>query len=68
MDAEALFAKYDKDGDGTISKEELQTILSEHGLASSPEDAAKIVAQVDKDGDGEIDKTEFQAVVKMLQK
>jgi Ca2+-binding EF-hand superfamily protein len=53
--ARALFAKYDKDGDGTINNQELKRIYEELGKKPSPE----LMKQLDPDGNGSISFMEF---------
>lgn len=50
----ALFRQIDKNGDGTITVEELKEALGD-------DDAAKLIAEVDKNSDGVVDYEEFLA-------
>ncbi|KAJ8606273.1 hypothetical protein CTAYLR_010313 [Chrysophaeum taylorii] len=59
----ALFAKFDVNGDGSISPAEVQQILHEVGLAATAADAALMVAQVDRNLDGMIEWDEFVAMM-----
>jgi hypothetical protein len=56
---ERAFRIIDRDHNGTIDKEELDTVLKRSGLTSKEEDDAVFKA-VDKDGSGTIDLAEFQ--------
>ena len=54
------FEQYDKDGSGTISKDEFQTILEDRYLSSlSEEQVDELMSEADKDGSGLIDYEEF---------
>lgn len=53
------FEALDKDGDGTLSREELKQGLSSMSLGS--EDAEMLMSHIDSDGSGELDWTEFIA-------
>jgi len=56
-----VFRKFDADGNGTISKEELMAFMSEICSDWSEEDIDTLVSQCDKNGDGVIDFEEFLA-------
>lgn len=53
--ARTLFAKYDTDGNGSIDKEELESIFKELGHKPSPE----LMRKIDPDGSGNISFMEF---------
>eukprot|EP00933_Yihiella_yeosuensis_P053906 TRINITY_DN52220_c0_g1_i1.p1 TRINITY_DN52220_c0_g1~~TRINITY_DN52220_c0_g1_i1.p1 ORF type:complete len:490 (-),score=118.13 TRINITY_DN52220_c0_g1_i1:303-1772(-) len=53
----AAFRVFDKDGDGTISKQELAKVLGE---TENSDKIVKMVKEVDTDGDGVISFDEFQ--------
>ena len=53
---EALFAKLDSDGNGSISKTELTSAL---GSSADTSTADKLFSKLDKSGDGSIDAKEF---------
>lgn len=55
------FAYFDKDGSGTIEKEELFAWLSKGGI--SEEVLNDLFAEVDGDGDGNIDLSEFESLL-----
>jgi len=54
-----VFRKFDADGDGTISKEELMAVMSEVCSHWTEEDVETLVSQADRNGDGVIDFSEF---------
>ena len=54
-----IFAKFDKDGDGKISKEELKQGFAESGESISEEEIAAMLNEGDVDGDGQINFEEF---------
>ena len=59
--------KYDADGSGDISREELRAAAQDFRLASSEAELDDLIAKVD--GDGKISFEEFQAakIVKVIQ-
>ena len=56
-----VFDKYDADGSGDISREELRAAAQDFRLASSEAELDDLIAKVDTDGDGKISFEEFQA-------
>lgn len=58
-----LFERLDTDGNGTISKEELKSGLSELGMNIDDSKIDSFFSMVDIDGDGEISYPEFTAFV-----
>jgi len=56
---QAWFKKMDKDGGGTVDKQELHDALEEMGLASHKKAIREVLEVIDTDGDGEISITEF---------
>lgn len=57
-----LFVKIDKDGNGSITIDEMRKGLKEHlGRARNEEELISIMENADVDGDGEIDYNEFIA-------
>jgi len=56
-----IFRKFDVDGNGTISKEELMSMMSEICSDWTPENVETLVSQCDRNGDGVIDFSEFLA-------
>ncbi|XAR53791.1 Non-specific serine/threonine protein kinase [Bertholletia excelsa] len=57
------FQYFDKDGSGSITKEELEMAMKEHGMG---DDGAikEIISEVDTDNDGRIDYEEFCAMMR----
>ncbi|KAF9609741.1 hypothetical protein IFM89_018189 [Coptis chinensis] len=54
------FKVFDLNGDGFISSEELDIVLSKLGELRSPEDCKKMILKFDKNFDGMIDLEEFK--------
>jgi len=61
----AAFKMFDSDGSGTISKKELQTVLSSSNQISE-EAIERILTEVDKDKSGEIEFNEFAELMGRL--
>lgn len=64
-DYQAAFKRYDADGNGTISKDELKSLLAAAGIGSGLTRwawANGIIDELDTDGDGAISWAEFDAV------
>ncbi|KAJ8600253.1 hypothetical protein CTAYLR_002003 [Chrysophaeum taylorii] len=57
------FAAFDEDGDGTLQREELATVMRSLGQEAAPEDLEKIYASADEDGSGCICFDEFVALM-----
>mmetsp|Transcript_105 Transcript_105/g.437 ORF Transcript_105/g.437 Transcript_105/m.437 type:complete len:170 (-) Transcript_105:37-546(-) len=57
------FSLFDKDGDGTISPEELGIVMKSMGRRTSAEELRAMVAEVDEDSSGRI---EFPQFLKIL--
>ncbi|CAE8702124.1 unnamed protein product, partial [Polarella glacialis] len=56
----AAFRVFDRDGNGKISKQELEQVLNDGEVAAlAVRDIAELLQEVDKNGDGEIDFDEF---------
>lgn len=71
MDKEELsmvFSTFDRNGDGFITKLELQESLENLGLFSSDEQIASLVEKVDANGDGLIDVNEFCELYEALER
>lgn len=58
-----IFNLVDKDGGGTISKDELLELMETLGINASPEEVELMINEVDEDQSGEIDFDEFVAVM-----
>ena len=56
MELTALFKKFDKDGSGSLSAEELKAVLTRPGggAALSDEEVRAIIDEFDANGDGEL--------------
>ncbi|KAG0489594.1 hypothetical protein HPP92_006457 [Vanilla planifolia] len=59
-----LFSVFDRDGDGKITKRELETVLRKLGPLDPPteEELASMVDEIDRDGDGCISLDELSAI------
>ena len=53
------FKLFDKDGNGTISREELSQVMAQLGEKLSEEEIDEMIQDADKNGDGQIDYEEF---------
>ncbi|XP_028676067.1 calcium-binding protein LPS1-alpha-like [Erpetoichthys calabaricus] len=53
------FSMFDKDGDGTITTQELGTIMKSLGQAPTDQELKDMISEVDADGSGSIDFNEF---------
>jgi Ca2+-binding EF-hand superfamily protein len=65
-DYDRAFGHYDRSKDGTISRDELLTLLVDAGIGSWLTRgiwADGILAELDADKDGKISKAEFQAIL-----
>lgn len=58
-DLQRVFGKFDRDGSGEVSSNELMGILSWLGYPSQPEAAEAIAKEVDADGSGQLCWSEF---------
>jgi len=59
------FNMFDRNGDGSLSSDEIKDILCSNGEIN-PEDIDKIVKDADENGDGEIDFEEFCHMMRVL--
>lgn len=62
---EVAFSKFDNDGSGSITVNELQQVLGAHEGAED-EVWGKVLKEVDQDGNGEIDLKEFKDMMIQL--
>jgi len=53
------FDLFDKDGNGNITIQELETVMRSLGQTPTKDELAVMIREVDKDGNGEIDFDEF---------
>ena len=61
----SAFALFDKDGGGTIDKDELRAVMAECGVMPNSEDEIEqLVDAADTDGDGQISFSEFAAIIR----
>eukprot|EP01050_Picozoa_sp_SAG11_P005954 SAG11_NODE_442_length_9427_cov_486.939751_2_plen_2729_part_00 len=67
-DAGAIFRTFDKDGDGTIDRQELKEGFEKIGEPLDDKDVDALMALVDSDGDGNVDYREFEQTGKMSEK
>eukprot|EP01088_Endostelium_zonatum_P020516 TRINITY_DN7608_c0_g1_i1.p1 TRINITY_DN7608_c0_g1~~TRINITY_DN7608_c0_g1_i1.p1 ORF type:complete len:153 (-),score=58.12 TRINITY_DN7608_c0_g1_i1:81-539(-) len=58
-DLREAFAMFDKDGDETITVDELGLVLKSLGQAPTDQELRDMIHEVDEDGDGKIDFKEF---------
>eukprot|EP01041_Mallomonas_annulata_P000569 gene569-1098_t len=58
-----IFNLVDRDGGGTITKEELGELMDTLGIDANPDEIDQMISEVDKDGSGTIDFEEFVAVM-----
>merc|ERR1719449_3155 len=57
------FALFDKDGDGTITADELGVVMRSLGRKPTMEELKAMIAEVDDDGSGEIEFPEFLSLM-----
>ncbi|XP_033736505.1 calmodulin-like [Pecten maximus] len=58
-ECKAAFAMFDKDGDGTVTTDELATVMRSMGQNPSDAEVEQMINDVDKDGSGSVDFEEF---------
>merc|ERR1719335_699985 len=61
---QVVFEKFDQDGSGCVSTEELRNVLRYMGFYPSEEMLVALVKRADTDGSGEIDADEFLVVMR----
>jgi len=54
-----VFNEFDKDGEGTISTNEIGNVMRSVGYNPSYQELQQMIATADKDGDGTVDFPEF---------
>ena len=57
------FKVFDRDGDGLITKDELQITMNNLGEPMNEEEVKAMIAEADLDGDGKINFKEFQILM-----
>lgn len=65
--AQRLFRQYDEDGNGTLDRHELSTLLTGLGLVGSREAVDQMLAVYDMDGAGVIEEKEFVHFLQSMQ-
>ncbi|GJN02484.1 hypothetical protein PR202_ga19840 [Eleusine coracana subsp. coracana] len=61
-----VFALFDKDGDGRITREELEESLGKLGMPVPADELASMIARIDANGDGCVDVEEFGALYRAI--
>ena len=61
-----IFTMFDKDGDGTVSHNELCLVMRGLGQNPSPQEIQRMMEDIDSDGSGEIDFPEFLEMMTKL--
>ncbi|XP_050387267.1 probable calcium-binding protein CML27 [Argentina anserina] len=62
-EVQKVFSKFDENGDGLISGDELKNAFRDIGWEMKPEEVKTAMSEFDKDGDGHIDLEEFTALL-----
>lgn len=52
IDLREAFSLFDRDGDGTITTEELRTVMENLGITTNQEELDEMIKEVDEDGRG----------------
>jgi calcium-dependent protein kinase len=63
---EAAFAAFDKDGNGSITVDEIQAVVGAFQTGSDNTVWERVVKEVDQDGNGEVDIKEFKNMMLRL--
>ena len=58
-----IFNLVDKDGGGSISREELREVMETLGIKATQEEVDKMIEEIDQDSNGEVECEEFVAVM-----
>ena len=58
-DCKEAFSLFDKDGDGSITCEELRTVMNSLGQNPTTTELEEMIQEVDSDGNGKIEFSEF---------
>ena len=59
IDCKEAFSLFDKDGDGSITCEELRTVMTSLGQNPTTTELQEMIQEVDSDGNGKIEFPEF---------
>ncbi|CAN1215356.1 Calmodulin-like protein 5 [Linum perenne] len=62
----SVFATFDKNGDGLITKQELRESLKNIQISATEKEAEEMVVKVDSNGDGVIDMEEFKILYRNM--
>lgn len=62
-DIRAAFDSFDKDGNGSIDKDEIAKVCEELGVDASGSEIADLLKEADENGDGKISFEEFKNAV-----
>lgn len=63
-EVERVFRRFDANGDGMISADELTAVMQSLGSSTSPDEIAKMMEEIDTDRDGFINLEEFAGFCK----